>query len=238
MGDTLQPDQADVAEGSGVVEPDPQVNRIAVGHVMHLFFEIGRRSLVLPFARGDQKGVNDIYISSDPLRSIYAATDSGLLKTSNTGNTWDQIYYSSDIDSRICLSVTRYDHTILLGTRNGLFTKTDQEASWRRIKKGLNNDPVYHIVQNRNFIYLSTGQMLFKLDKHTGEIQKIFSMGIGGKPSDNILFNENSIISEDQLINAIEQAHTIKPERFSILGDNGLHTNAIIDALTITGIIN
>jgi len=200
--------------GQGIYESDIRsividpVNNdhIYVGTSKALYRSIdkGRNYQAILRPSGDQKGVNDIYISSDPLRSIYAATDSGLFKTKNTGNTWDQIYYSSDVGSRICLSVTRYNHTTLLGTRNGLFTKTDQEASWRRIKKGLNNDPVYHIVQNENFIYLSTGQMLFRFDKQTSEIRKIFSVGIGKKLGENIAINGNSIIGEDPLIKFLE----------------------------------
>jgi len=134
---------------------------------------------------GEQKRVNDIYIPPDQPATVYAATDAGLYESLNEGKTWNRIYDSSDARLRKCLSVIRHSHVIYLGTQKGLLRKTVQETSWRKIKEGFDDKPVYHIVDDDDFLYLATGQTLFSLDKKTLKIQKIFSSGIGEKRTTN-----------------------------------------------------
>jgi len=177
---------------------------VGTSKALYISIDKGRNYQAILRPSGKRKGVNDIFIPNDQLQVVYAATDSGLFKTKNSGTTWDRIYYSSDEDSRTCLSVIRYDQKTFLGTRNGLFLNIDQETGWRRIKDGLNNNPIYHIVQNENFIYLSSGQMLFSMDKRTYDIQKIFSLGIGEGFRENGSSSTNSLIREDQVIKFLE----------------------------------
>jgi len=140
---------------------------------------------------GEQKEINDIYISLDQPEVIYAATGSGLYESSDGGKSWDRIYYSSKSESRHCLSVIRHGNTIYLGTRGGLFQKADHETSWRNVKEKVGNKPVYRMVQDEQFIYLATGQTLYRLDKKAKRAETIFSLGIGeGRGEDSLLIQD------------------------------------------------
>lgn len=163
----------------------------------------GKSYHIILRASGKERGVNAVYISHDQPSMIYAATDAGLYESRNAGKDWNRIYYSSNRESRRCLSIIRYDQLIYLGTEKGLFRKTDQETNWRKIKNGIDNRPVYHIVQDKNSLYLATGQILFNLNKETYKIQKIFSLGIGENRGENSVSDEAFIIREDPVIRFI-----------------------------------
>ena len=50
--------------------------------------------------------------------------------------------------------------------------------------------------------------------------------------------NANELgIDDDDIIEALTQAHTIRPERYTILGDRGLSREAAIKLATKTGVI-
>ena len=196
--------------GQGIYEADIRsikidpINdeRIYVGTSKALYRSIdkGRNYQIILRPSGEQKGVNDIYITNDRLQIIYAATDSGLYESTNDGATWSRIYYSSDKASRQCLSIARHDDVIYVGTHKGLFRKTDQKSSWHKVKEGLDNRSVYQIVQNEDSLYFVTSRTLFGLDKQSYTIQTLFSVGIGEDHGGNGRLDEAAIIRENQFI--------------------------------------
>ena len=105
---------------------------------------------------------------------------SGMAQTSlDSGKSWERIYFASDGAARQCLSVLQYGDWIYLGTKKGLFYKKAWEARWIQVKENLNDDPVYQIAGDENFLYLATDQSVFRLEKETRKLLKIYSAGIG-----------------------------------------------------------
>ena len=153
---------------------------------------------------GEQKGVNDIYIPIDQPEIVYAATDAGLYENANKSKIWQRIYHSSDVRSESCLSVIRDKNQIYLGTQNGLFHKTDQETNWQKMKGAMDNRAIYKFAGDQQFLYIATGQILFRLDKQTKEIQNIFSLGIGEERSIDEATGEVFASREDQSIKFIQ----------------------------------
>lgn len=198
-------------------------NNIYVGTSKALYKSLnkGKSYQAILWPAGEQKGVNDIYISTVHPKTIYAATDAGLYESQSEGKTWDRIYFSSDKKSRQSLSVIQDDLTIYLGTQKGLYYKTDQETNWHKIKEGFKNDPVYQIIQDQDFLYVATGQALFKFNKQTKRMQKIFSMGIGERRNENNTLDQTAA-RKDQFIKFITisklpQSHLI------VASSNGIY---------------
>ncbi|MCK5178414.1 MAG: hypothetical protein KAR32_02710, partial [Candidatus Omnitrophica bacterium] len=164
----------------------------------------GRNYRMILRLSGEPKGVNDIFIPSDDSEIVYAATDAGLYESLDGGKAWKRIYFSSDAKVQRCLSVIRYGDMIYLGTQKGLFYKRRREAQWNQVKEGLDDDPVYHIVQDGRFLYASTLQAVFRLEKKTRKLQKIFSLGIGKSFDTGNALDKISTGVRDQSIKFIE----------------------------------
>lgn len=128
--------------------------------------------------RGDDHQVNGIALSSQSPSTIYAATDSGLYASFNAGQTWLRVYQSSDAQERICLSVIQIGNQVYLGTKKGLFTKSIQERSWRKVKETLDSKPVYYLQADQNNLFITTDREVFKLDTETQKVEKVFSTDI------------------------------------------------------------
>ena len=188
-----------------MVDPNND-DRIYAGTSKALYRSIDRGKtyqLILRLS-GELKGVNDIYISTRFPEMLYAATDAGLYLTQNDGQSWNRIYYSSDRESQQCLSIIRHKNVVYVGTRKGLFRKTDQQTSWKKIKESFDDKPVYHSIQDEKFLYFATGQALFRLDKQTEDIQKVFTRRIGEGRREEEIYEEDFTVSADRTIQAIQ----------------------------------
>ena len=192
-------------KGQGIYESDVQTVLIDPRDDHHLYAgtskglyesrDGGKSYRMILRVSGEEKGINDIYISHDHPGNVYAATDAGLYESPDAGKTWGRTYSSSDAGLRQCFSVIRSGEAVYLGTRKGLFYKTRQETRWVQIRDGLDDKPVYRIVGDDEFLYFATGQMVFALDQQTREPWRIFSLGIGSESeadeaSDETLTNE------------------------------------------------
>lgn len=125
---------------------------------------------------GESQGINALYIDPDQPQDIYAATDAGLYFSPNSGTHWQRIYYSSDEAARKCLSLARFDDTIYLGTQRGLFYKATPEENWSPVSNELSGKPIYHIAHNKSFLYLTTDDTLYNLDRRTNSYTQVFTL--------------------------------------------------------------
>ena len=182
----------------------------------------GRNYRVILRLSGEAKGVNDIFIPSDDSEIVYAATDAGLYESLDGGREWKRIYFSSDADARRCLAVIRYGDMIYLGTQKGLFYKRRREAQWNQVKEGLDDAPVYYIDQDGRFLYASTLQSVFSLEKKTRKLQKIFSLGIGKSFDAGNVSDEVSTEVRDQSIKFIATLD-FRPMRVLVAAAQGIY---------------
>lgn len=176
--------------GQGIYESDIRVLRIdstdddvvyaGTSNALYKSGDGGETYDVILRPSGEQRGVNDVYIVSDDPETIYAATDAGLYESRDGGNAWNRIYHSSDKVSQQCYSIFWYERTLYLGTGKGLFKKAQQESNWHKVGEGLDDRPIYQIVGDEKFLYLTAGGSLFSLDKQSSTVRKIFSPGMSG----------------------------------------------------------
>ena len=82
-------------------------------------------------------------------RTLFATTkSSGVFKSIDGGDNWSQSGMEGEFVHRIALSPDYpVDHTVYLGTWNGVFRSTDSGASWERVLK------IRHYDQESEFVY-------------------------------------------------------------------------------------
>ena len=128
---------------------------------------------------GEERGINDIFISSDSV--LYIATKNGLYRSSDFGKDWQRIHAGKTSDKRNIKSVAITDDKkyfyLLLNT--GLYEIADNDLSWRKIYPGSNiaeqtngeeeefsTDDVIVLkkiaLDKKNNLYLSTTKGIFK----------------------------------------------------------------------------
>lgn len=128
---------------------------------------------------GELKAIRQIYISpKDPAR-VYAAAEAGLFESKTAGESWNRVYFSSDTDENTALSIIEDNGLLFLGTKNGLFFKSLEETTWRRMAEELKHDPVYFSTQDETFIYFATDKKLFRFKKSDKKLKPIFTVGFG-----------------------------------------------------------
>jgi hypothetical protein len=135
--------------------------------------------------RGEQTGINFIYIAAAQPEAVYAATDKGLYQSLDAGEHWQSIYYSSDEDARVCRSVLEQGGMLYLGTGKGLFMKPVNEKDWRRAEGELGQAPIEHIKTHKDSVYIATDRALFRGEIKTSGYQQVFSAGAGQSHDEN-----------------------------------------------------
>jgi len=125
---------------------------------------------------GSSQDVNFLYIDPSQPDFIYAATQAGLFLSTDNGNRWQGIFNPQDARARQCLSVIVDNQTIYMGTLDGLFIKESNSPVWQKKKELLSNFPVTFILSDPHYIYFTTPDELFRIDKQDQTHRKIFSM--------------------------------------------------------------
>ena len=152
---------------------------------------------------GEKRAINDIYVPGVPNGMIYAATDGGLFASRDDGKNWERIYYSSKPGSQRCLSVIRADDTVFLGTEDGLFIRNSQDLQWRQQNGRFSEKPVYRIAQDGRFLYFATGKRLYRFDRQSSDIQRVFSLGHDGRLNEEFDEDEDFGYAGDQFIRSV-----------------------------------
>lgn len=179
---------------------DPSIIFAATDKALYKSFDGGKHYRSVFQASGEFQGINDIYIDPHQLPTfvrqrrtqsgsrpndserrdtftIFAATDAGLYQSTDGGDRWQRIYYSSDEQSRECLALLRAGETLYLGTGSGLFYKSAQEDNWVPVGNELSRKPVNHIASGERFIYFATDDAVYDLDRKTSGYSRIFTAG-------------------------------------------------------------
>lgn len=119
--------------------------------------------------------VNYTYIYPAAPQNIYVVTDSGLYYSKDTGGSFQQIFRGTEAQGR-CLSFSRDERRLYLGTENGLFVKEINASVWRPLGNHLRNQPVSFLAHHRQTLYIAAGSELYRLDPSAGTPVEVFSM--------------------------------------------------------------
>jgi len=139
--------------------------------------------------QGSKKGINSVYVDEDRPESLYAATDSGVFVSQNEGDSFQKIFEPQDADSRQCLSVLANDQYVFVGTFHGLFKRPLQSSSWLKARGDLGNKIIFRIQEDEDNVYIATYAHLYREDKKTQEMNKVFRTS--QEEYNGVLENEN-----------------------------------------------
>lgn len=142
---------------------------------------------------GHDQGVNFLYIDPPQPDNIYAATDAGLFVSTDSGSHWQGIFNPKDSRDRQCLSVMVDENTIYLGTLDGLFIKEINKSVWQKRKELSSNGPLTFITHDSQYLYFSSPDELFRVNKNDHTYEKVFVMtsrkltelGVAATPEDS-----------------------------------------------------
>ena len=203
---------------------DGEVNAIAIDEMSKAIYagtskavyksvDSGRNySTVLPLT-GSERRVNYIYINPSSQDEIFVATDSGLYQSTNTAQTWQKIFHSSDELARQCHWVLANDDILYLATGKGLLSKTltDPNSPWKKVNGAFQDSQIFFLASDDLYLYIATDSELFRVDRGIGSTQKVFSM-IGHEANGNgeeidIELTEVSEQAQKKQINFLSSVH-------------------------------
>lgn len=163
----------------GAVAADPgNPNLIYAGGASALYKSVNKGNSFFPILQlhGSFQKINYIYISPDS-NTIYAATNDGLLVSSDQGRRWKKIFQTFDQESRVCHCVYAQGDEIFLGTQKGFFIKNLSENAWKKQDGDLMDETVYRITADQGNVYVATASDVYLLEKTEKRSLKILSLG-------------------------------------------------------------
>ncbi len=125
-----------------------------------------------PHLTGPNDAVNDIY--SDQSKEL-VATDRGVYLSQDVRH-WQNIFLGAEHGARSCLSVLSDDKAIYVGTTEGLYIGEGIPTVWNGPLKGTERSFVQHLADDGNDLFYTTQTEVFRMDKRTKGLQKVFSL--------------------------------------------------------------
>lgn len=169
---------------------------------------------------GESKEVNFIYVPPDKPQAVYAATDAGLYESTDEGERWQRIYYDSDEQSRKCLSVIQDEAHLYLATSRGLRRKALSQTIWQTLEGEVGDMPVYHMVQDKDFIYLAADRRLYRMHKQARQYAAVFSVGIRDIPNGDNTSDETFDPGDHSVIRSL---HLARDGRLFLASSKGIY---------------
>lgn len=169
---------------------------------------------------GESKEVNFIYVPPDKPQAVYAATDAGLYESTDEGERWQRIYYDSDEQSRKCLSVIQDEAHLYLATSRGLRRKALSQTIWQTLEGEVGDMPVYHMVQDKDFIYLAADRRLYRMHKQAQQYAAVFSVGIRDIPNGYNTSDETFDPGDHSVIRSL---HLARDGRLFLASSKGIY---------------
>ena len=126
------------------------------------------------YLEGSRRQVNHLYVD-EATSVVYAATDDALYATYNKGSSWNKIYLAEKAKGQRCLYVLTDGPRIFLGTSTGLLYKTKGAQNWSMFNGALRDKAIFYIKADKNFIYLSISNEVYRFDKNLQGVKRIFS---------------------------------------------------------------
>jgi hypothetical protein len=154
---------------------DPAVIFAGTSRALYRSTDHGRDFQAVFQPGGSRRAVNDIYIYPGAPQQVYAATDSGVYYSQDMGASFQQIFRDTDSQGR-CLSFSRDERRLYVGTEKGVFVKEGHGSAWRPLDGNLQNQPISFLVHHKETLYIAADNELYRLDPSAGAPLKIFSL--------------------------------------------------------------
>lgn len=151
-------------------------NMIFVGTAKALYHSTdgGVHYALVPGLAYDSMKINDIFISSQPGRDVFIATNNGAFQKVPMSNTWEKIYDAQNESRREVFCVRRIGQVVYLGTGEGLLYREEGQSTWQKKEGEVGRIPVYRLVEDPEYVYAITGKALYRLEKNQGVSMEIF----------------------------------------------------------------
>jgi hypothetical protein len=176
--------------------------------------------------------------------TVLAAYDSGVLRSSDNGNTWANSNNGLPPNTK-AFSFAKNNNVIYTGTNNGVFLTADSAATWQPLNDSLGDLYVSAIAIKNNILYAGTFAHgvwsmpingLQALQNHDGLIPKI---NIYPNPSCNVIyidFNDQPL--QDATVAVIDITGKILSEKKIITQDTSININELPVGIYILKVTN
>jgi hypothetical protein len=124
---------------------------------------------------GNFKTINQIQNDVSDTATLYSATDAGVFVSQDQGLTWENIFSPSSALARKVFCVLADRGNVYAGTADGLYVRTVGEVTWKKEAHELGKSIVFHLADAGEFIYAATANEVYRLEKNTGELKKVFA---------------------------------------------------------------
>lgn len=141
--------------------------------------------------------VNSLISTADGKNGMWAATDTGLLRTYNISTGWEQIPFPENLNAQVLtISVSPSNpQAIWAGTaKSGVLFSRDGGTTWERVESIPTNYPISHIEadpKDANRVYVGTKQTFF-LTRDAGQKWERRGGGLSGGDYNSIVINPNN----------------------------------------------
>jgi photosystem II stability/assembly factor-like uncharacterized protein len=153
-------------------------------------------------SRGEERGVNDIYVNSE--NAIYIATRDGLYRSRDFGNNWERIFRriqkENHVNAVACDSAD--EERIYLGTAKGLFQTRNGGRTWEKFSGVFGRSEINSIALGGKELFAICKNELYKINRNSGNYKKVFSSDQPGEleEDDEIIFSLNDVAREDSTL--------------------------------------
>lgn len=162
-----------------------------------------------------------IYIEEGEAGRVYAATNGGVFAIHN-GHA-EKVFFSNDPLERKCRSVIKSNDRLVIGTDGGLFIKAESEAEGRKVSGHLENQPIYRLNQDPQYIYAVTSAKVYRIEKQSGAIKEIYSTG----PEPEVFMTDEPVEEAEALSRSIGDIAISRgePPVLFVIGERGVFTS-------------
>ncbi|MBE2219794.1 MAG: T9SS type A sorting domain-containing protein [Ignavibacteria bacterium] len=161
------------------------INSAILGRQGHLLFgdrAVGYLKSIDNGASWSIIGYINNYVQPDTrammLDSIYtfAATDSGVYRSTNFGSNWEG-NFSSGLTNRSARCIAKCNFTLFTGTDGGMFRSTNRGVNWVNSNNGLTSAKINYITQKQSDIYAATDSGVYR-STNNGDLWSAVNSGL------------------------------------------------------------
>ena len=124
---------------------------------------------------GPERQVNQIYIPAATPDAVYVATDAGIYKNLAGQLSWETALTQGSPENKYCLALLSGPGRLYAGTLAGLLVNDFGGPIWRHWQDALNRKPIFLIEQDTQYSYFVTGHEVYRENKQTRQLDKVFS---------------------------------------------------------------
>ncbi len=139
-------------------------------------------------SRFNLPGIHDVFLTES---DVYIATDNGLYQSDIKLSSLTRIFFSSDQRERSVYSVLEDNGALFIGTGKGVFVRYEDEEHFNKLSIG-NNDPIYLIRPDQEYLYFASDSKLFRFKKKDGSLKAVFASSLTSSADEDVVSEEKT----------------------------------------------